>query len=47
MCPACMATAGVLVGSAVSTGGLTALVVRILGKKKGQKSESKEKEQGS
>jgi hypothetical protein len=42
-----MATAGVLVGSAVSTGGLTALVVRVLGKKKGRKSESKGKEQGS
>ena len=44
MCPACMASAAVLVGSAVSTGGLAALVLRILGNKKGQKGESKEKE---
>jgi hypothetical protein len=44
MCPACIASAGVVVGSAVSTGGLTALVVRVLRKKKGEKSDSKEKE---
>jgi len=44
MCPACIASAGVVVGSAVSTGGLTALVVKVLRKKKGEKSESKEKE---
>jgi hypothetical protein len=42
-----MASAAVLVGSAASTGGLAALVVRILGNKKGQKGESKKKEQGS
>jgi hypothetical protein len=34
MCPACVASAGVVVGSVVSTGGVTALVVRILGKRK-------------
>jgi hypothetical protein len=39
-----MASAGVLLGSAVSTGGLTALVARILRKKKVKKSESQEKE---
>ena len=44
MCPACIASAGVVVGSAVSTGGLTALVVRVLRKKKSEKSDSKEKE---
>lgn len=44
MCPACIASAGVVVGSAVSTGGLTALFVRVLRKKKGEKNESKEKE---
>jgi hypothetical protein len=44
MCPACIASAGVVVGSAVSTGGLTALVVKVLRKKKGKKNDSKEKE---
>jgi hypothetical protein len=35
MCPVCLATAGLIVGSVVSTGGLTAVVVKILrGKKK-------------
>lgn len=45
MCPACLASAGVVVGSVVSTGGVTALVVKILGKKKGEKHDSKTKEQ--
>ena len=44
MCPACIGSAGVILGSAVSTGGLTALVVKVLRKKKDQKSDSKEKE---
>jgi hypothetical protein len=44
MCPACLASAGVVVGSAVSTGGLTALVVKVFRKKKVEKSDSKEKE---
>jgi len=44
MCPACIASAGVVVGSAVSTGGLTALVVKVLRKKKGEKNDSKQKE---
>jgi hypothetical protein len=39
-----MASAGVLVSSVVSTGGLTALVVKVLRKKKAEKSDSKEKE---
>jgi len=39
-----MASAGVVLGSAVSTGGLTALLVKVLRKKKGEKSESKDKE---
>jgi hypothetical protein len=44
MCPACIASAGVVVGSVFSTGGVTALVVKILGKKKGEKSDPKTKE---
>ncbi len=44
MCPACIASAGVVVGSVVSTGGVTALVVKILGKKKAEKDDSKTKE---
>ena len=45
MCPACVASAGLVVGSVVSTGGLTAIVLKVLGKKKGEKSNSKGKEQ--
>ena len=44
MCPACVASAGVLVSSVVSTGGLTAVIVKVLRKKKSEKSELKEKE---
>ena len=44
MCPACVASAGVVLGSVVSTGGLTTLLVKVLRKKKGEKSNSKEKE---
>jgi hypothetical protein len=44
MCPACIATAGMVVGSVVSTGGVTALVMKVLRKKKSEKSDSKEKE---
>ena len=43
MCPACVATAGLLVGSVVSTGGVTALVAKVLRKKKTDNSTSKEK----
>lgn len=46
MCPACVASAAMVVGSAVSTGGVTALVVKVLRKKKGEQIDSK-KEQGS
>ncbi|MGZ4733359.1 MAG: hypothetical protein ACXVZH_14600 [Terriglobales bacterium] len=45
MCPACVASAGLVVGSVVSTGGLTAVVLKVLGKKKGEKSNYKGKEQ--
>jgi hypothetical protein len=45
MCPACIASAGMVAGSVVSTGGVTALVMKVLRKKKGEKSNSKEKEQ--
>jgi hypothetical protein len=34
MCPLCMASAGLIVGSVVSTGGLAAVVVKILRKDK-------------
>jgi hypothetical protein len=34
MCPACMASAALLVGSVLSTGGLTALAVKIARSKK-------------
>lgn len=44
MCPACIASAGVMVGGVLSTGGLTALVAKVLRKKKGEKSNSKKKE---
>ncbi|HVN18259.1 MAG TPA: hypothetical protein VMU05_05780 [Dongiaceae bacterium] len=44
MCPACVASAGVVVGSVVSSGGLTALVVKLVRKKKTKKNDSKEKE---
>jgi hypothetical protein len=44
MCPACVASAGVVVGSVVSTGGLTTVLVKVLRKKKEEKSNSKEKE---
>ena len=47
MCPACIASAGIVVGSVVSTSGVTALVMKVLRKKKGVKSDSKEKEQRS
>lgn len=37
MCPACIASAGIVVGSVVSTVGVTALVMKVLRKKKGEK----------
>lgn len=44
MCPACMATVALLIGSAVSSGGVAAVVVsRLLGPK-GRKSFSREEE---
>jgi hypothetical protein len=45
MCPACLATAGIVIGSVVSTGGVAALVAKMIGKRKGEKSDSKMKEQ--
>jgi len=44
MCPACIASAGIAVGSVVSTGGVTALVMKVLKKIKSNKNDSKEKE---
>jgi len=52
MCPACLATMAMLVGSVVSTGGLTALVVRVFHSKKSASEQvlnspmAKEKEHG-
>ena len=41
MCPACMASAALMAGSAMSTGGIAALAVRIVrGKKSGEESNS-------
>jgi len=37
MCPFCMASAALMVGSVLSAGGLTALVVKKLSAKKGPK----------
>jgi hypothetical protein len=37
MCPACMASAALMVGSVLSTGGLTALIVKIFRWKKSPK----------
>ena len=37
MCPACMASTALMIGSVVSAGGLTALVVRIFRSKKNAK----------
>jgi hypothetical protein len=44
MCPACIASAGIVVGSVVSTGGVTALVMKVFRKQKPKKNDSKEKE---
>ncbi len=42
MCPACVASAGLVVGSLVSTGGVAALVAKVLRKKKNEESRVKE-----
>ena len=47
MCPACLASAAMIVGSVVSTGGVTALAVKLFRAKKNTKKscvETKEKE---
>jgi hypothetical protein len=45
MCPACLANAGILVAGAVSTGGVSALVAKVLHKKtKPEMGNSKAKE---
>lgn len=45
MCPACMASAGVVVGSIISAGGVTTIVTRVWRKKKSENNDSKMKEQ--
>ena len=42
MCPACVASAGLVVGSVVSTGGVTAFI-KVLRKKKTNDPKAKEK----
>lgn len=44
MCPGCAAMAAIVVGGVVSTGGLTALAVKVFRKNKDEKSDLKEKE---
>ena len=44
MCPSCVASAGLVVGSVVSAGGVTTLVAKILRKKKTNGPKDKEKE---
>lgn len=42
MCPACMASAALMAGSVISTGGMAALAVKIVrGKKTGEEENSK------
>ncbi len=43
MCPACMASAALMAGSVMSTGGIAALAIRIVrGKKSGEEDKLKE-----
>jgi len=41
MCPACLASAGLIVGSVISTGGLAALIVKIRGRNLGTRAPSR------
>jgi len=41
MCPACAVSAAVVIGGVISTGGLTALIAKMLRRRKVQQSESK------
>jgi hypothetical protein len=43
MCPACVASAGLVVGGVVSTGGVTAFIIRLLRKKKTNDPKTKER----
>lgn len=43
MCPACVASAGLIVGAVVSTGGVTAFITGLLRKKKTNDPQAKEK----
>jgi hypothetical protein len=43
MCPACVASAGLIVGGVVSTGGVTAFITRLLRKKKNNDPKAKER----
>jgi hypothetical protein len=43
MCPACVASAGLVVGGVVSTGGVAAFITRLLRKKKTNHPQPKEK----
>ena len=47
MCPACMASAALMAGSVISTGGITALAVRVVrGKKSGRDETSNDNSDG-
>ena len=39
MCPACLASAALVAGSALSTGGIAALAVKIVGSKRTEKTD--------
>jgi hypothetical protein len=47
MCPACLASVGIVVGSVVSTGGLTALVIKVFHMTKIKSGDFMNKEQQS
>src|SRR5215813_11255272 len=47
MCPACVATAALMVSGVISTGGLTALAVSLFGSKKDSKRDGLKKERNA
>jgi len=47
MCPACVASAALMAGSVISTGGITALAVRVVRGKKSGRDESSNNSEGN
>jgi hypothetical protein len=47
MCPACMASAALMAGSVVTTGGITALVAKMVGRNTGKTGVSNHLNEGS